>query len=65
VVSAVWDLGDHSYDHPEQWKGASAESVFQVMAEIIERAIDAEKDVDWTMIPVLAQDALVGGCHGA
>jgi hypothetical protein len=54
-------MTDHSYDHPEQLKGVYAEFVFQVMAEIIERAIDAEEDVDWTMFPVLVQDTLVGG----
>jgi len=37
------------------------ESVFHVMAEIIERAIDAAEDVDWTTFPVLVQDTLVGG----
>jgi hypothetical protein len=61
VAGAIWDLRDHSYDHSEQWKGVYAESVFQVMAEIIERAIDAEEEVDWTMFPALVQDTLVGG----
>jgi hypothetical protein len=61
VVGAIWDLRDHSYDHPEQWKGVDAESVFQVMAEIIERAIDADEDMDWIRFPRLVQDALLDG----
>jgi hypothetical protein len=60
VAGAIWNLRDHTYDHPEQWKGVQAVSVFQVMAEIIERAIDAEEEVDWNRFPVLVQDALVG-----
>jgi flavin-binding protein dodecin len=61
AAGAIWDLRDHSYDHPEQWTGVYAESIFQAMAEIIERAIDAGEDVDWTRFPVLDQATLVGG----
>ena len=63
VAGAIWDLRDHAYDHLEQWKDADAESIFQVMAEIIERAIDAGEDVDWTTFPVLVQKTLVGGAQ--
>ena len=43
----------------------SADSVFPAMAEIIERAIDAEEEMDWTMFPALVQDTLVGGAPEA
>lgn len=60
AAGAIWDLRDHSYDHPEQWKGVHAESIFQAMAEIVERAIDAGEDVDWNRFPVLVQATLAG-----
>ncbi len=60
LVGAVWDLRDHCSDHAgEQWKVVSAESVFQVMAEIIERSVDADEDIDWRRFPSRVQDALL------
>jgi hypothetical protein len=60
-AGALWDLRDHASDHPEQWTGVSPEDVFQVMAQIVDRAIDADVDMDWIKFPGLVTSALLRG----
>jgi len=61
VVGAIWDLRDHAYDHPDQWKSVEAVAIFQVMGEAIGAALAAGQDVDWLRFPMVVQGALVGG----
>jgi hypothetical protein len=61
MASAIWDLRDHSYDHPKQWEDVDAQSVFQIMAQIIDGAIDADADMDWSKFPGPVQETLLGG----
>ena len=61
IAGALWDLRDHAYDHPEQWTGVSPEDVFQVMAQIVERATDADVDMDWIKFPSVVTSSLLRG----
>jgi hypothetical protein len=38
LIDAVWDLRDSAYDHPESWKGFTAEAFFQRLGEALEGA---------------------------
>jgi hypothetical protein len=61
IVSAIWDLRDHAYDHPQLWESVSAESVFQAMGESMQRAIDSGGEVDWGRLSTAVQEALLRG----
>lgn len=64
IAGALWDLRDHVYDHPEQWTGVSPEDVFQVMAQVVERAIDADAEIDWIKFPGVVSASLLRGGSG-
>ena len=63
MADAIYDLRDHSYDHPESWENVNVVSAFEVMGHIIDRAIETGEDMDWSSFPRLVQDALLSpGC---
>ena len=52
LVDSFWDLRDDACDHPERWQGASAEEIFQRLAEFVEKAEERSEPIDWRDIAV-------------
>jgi hypothetical protein len=36
-----------AYDHPERWRGVTAEAVLQRLAEVVEEAEERGDPIDW------------------
>ncbi|GAB4065700.1 hypothetical protein GCM10028777_16100 [Angustibacter speluncae] len=47
LADAFWNLRDDAFDHPERWRGVTAEDLFQLIAEWVEDAEDRGVDLDW------------------
>jgi hypothetical protein len=47
LVDSFWDLRDDAYDHPDRWRGVTAEALFQRLAEFVEEAEEAGEPMDW------------------
>jgi hypothetical protein len=67
ILNAAWDLRDSAYDAPESWHALTAESLFQALAEAIDRG--PAEDRDWLMagrlLAAVIEDALAkGGAEG-
>jgi hypothetical protein len=46
LADTFWDLRDDAYDHPERWE-VSANDIFQILPEFVERAEDRGDPIDW------------------
>ncbi|MCV2392967.1 hypothetical protein OEB99_01475 [Actinotalea sp. M2MS4P-6] len=47
LADSFWDLRDDAYDHPDRWRGLTAEALFQHLAELVEQAEDRGQPIDW------------------
>ena len=59
VAGAIYDLRDHAYDNPALWERVSAVSVLEVMGQTMDRAIDADEEIDWTSFTKVVRDRLL------
>jgi hypothetical protein len=46
LADNFWDLRDDAYDHPARWKGVTAETVFQRLAEYVEEAEERGEPIE-------------------
>ncbi len=47
LVDSFWDLRDDAVDHPEGWRGVTAEALFQRLAEYVEEAEERGEPIQW------------------
>ncbi|MBB1503163.1 hypothetical protein H5397_17425 [Propioniciclava sp. MC1683] len=47
LVDSFWDLRDDAFDHPERWRGVTAEALFQRLAEYVEEAEERGEPIQW------------------
>lgn len=50
LADAFWDLRDDAHDHPDRWRGVTAEVVFQHLAEYVEEAEERGEPMDWAAV---------------
>lgn len=47
LSDSFWDLRDDASDHPDRWRGLTAEAIFQHLAELVEQAEERGQPIDW------------------